>query len=89
MQTNFNKLYSSSPLIGLNYMKKLNHDLLESSKELPSVKLSKTLWGIFCFQPNYNKYCSFQLLSLNIKSKTKNKCSYEKEERVSLPNKDC
>ena len=71
MQTNFNKLYGSSPLIGLNYMQKLN-DPLESSKQLPSVKLSTT-YEAFSF-PNQitNKYCSFQLLSLNIKSKTKN-----------------
>ena len=48
MQTNFNKLYGSSPLIGLNYMMhELKHDLLESSKQLPSVKLSKTYEAFF------------------------------------------
>ena len=47
MQTNFNKLYGSSPLIGLNYMmQELKHDLLESSKQLPSIKLFKTIYQL-------------------------------------------
>ena len=38
------KLYGSSPLIGLNYMmQELTHDLLESSKQLQSIKLSNTM----------------------------------------------
>ncbi len=47
MQTNFNKFYGSSPLIGLNYMvHELKHDLLESSKQLPSIKLFKTIYQL-------------------------------------------
>ena len=34
-----NKLYGSSPLLGFNYMmQELKHDLLESSKQLQSIK---------------------------------------------------
>ena len=40
---NFNQLNGSSPLIGFNYMmQELKHELLEGSKQLPSIKLSKT-----------------------------------------------
>ena len=43
----FNKLYGSSPLIGSNYMmQELKHDLLESSKKLPSIKLFKTIYQL-------------------------------------------
>ncbi len=47
MQTSFNKLYGISPLIGLNYMmQELKHDLLEISKQLPSIKLFKTTYQL-------------------------------------------
>ena len=41
---NFNQLYGSSSLIGFNHMiQELKHELLESSKQLPNIKLSKTV----------------------------------------------
>ena len=50
----FNKLYSSSLLIGFNYMmQELKHDLLESSKQLPSTTTCKitihTIMYIFLY----------------------------------------
>ena len=77
---NFNQLYGSSPLIGFNYMiQELKHELLESSKQLPSIKLSKTViyksmqvfsnipsttCSIFCFQPNTNQFILTQTLQI-------------------------
>ena len=71
-------------------MQELKHDLLSktiSKYQIIQDHIPISTWSISCFQPNNNKCYSFQLLSLNIKSKTKNKCSYEKAERVSLPHK--
>ena len=47
MQTKFQQALRSSPLIGLNYMmQELKHDLLESSKQLPSIKLFKIIYHL-------------------------------------------
>ena len=69
-------------------MQELKHDLLESSKQLPSIKLFKIIYQLpheaFSVSNQIAMNEAVSTFAMNIKSKAKNTCVHMRQRNVSL-----